>query len=213
MDIVYMKKATGRGYHHGDLRKTLLAAGLEILDEGGVEAVTIRETARRASVAHSAPANHFRDRRALLTALAVDIMRSLGACLREALAEPGDARARLKRAMQAVLAFALACPHRYRLINRHDALNSDCEELASAGDQIFQLIGGAAEPTESAAISGDAAISKDTCVFAVWSLVHGYVSLRLDGTLIAGADETSGAPRELALIDALIDGLPLRVCE
>jgi hypothetical protein len=41
----------------------------------------------------------------------------------------------------------------------------------------------------------------------VWSLAHGYVSLRLDGTLVAGVDEVSGAPRELAIVDALIDGL------
>ncbi len=55
-------------YHHGDLRRALLAAALALLDEGGVEAVTIRAVARRTGVTHAAPANHFRGREARRTA-------------------------------------------------------------------------------------------------------------------------------------------------
>jgi hypothetical protein len=38
-------------------------------------------------------------------------------------------------------------------------------------------------------------------------MVHGYVSLRLDGILVAGKDEVTGRPREDAILDVLIGGL------
>lgn len=57
------------GYHHGALRETLLTEARRLLVEDGLEAVTLRELARRAGVSHAAPARHFADRDALLDAL------------------------------------------------------------------------------------------------------------------------------------------------
>lgn len=57
-------------YHHGDLREALVQAGIEILEEKGLEALTLRETARRAGVSHAAPYHHFADKNALLSGIA-----------------------------------------------------------------------------------------------------------------------------------------------
>jgi AcrR family transcriptional regulator len=57
-------------YHHGDLRRALLAASLDLVDEGGIGALSLREVARKAGVSHNAPYHHFRDRGSLLAALA-----------------------------------------------------------------------------------------------------------------------------------------------
>jgi AcrR family transcriptional regulator len=46
-------------YHHGDLREQLLLAGEQALAEMPVEAVSLREIARRAGVSHAAPKHHF----------------------------------------------------------------------------------------------------------------------------------------------------------
>ena len=75
MDNVNMSRATK--YHHGNLRKELIRSALELLDEGGIESVGIRQVARKAGVAHSAPANHFRNKRALFTVLATEIFQDL----------------------------------------------------------------------------------------------------------------------------------------
>ena len=65
------RRRTGRdGYHHGDLRAALIAAAEEELAENGVDGFTLRGCARRAGVSHAAPAHHFKDVRALFTALA-----------------------------------------------------------------------------------------------------------------------------------------------
>jgi AcrR family transcriptional regulator len=41
-------------YRHGDLRRALVAAGVEMARRGGPEAVVLREATRRAGVAPSA---------------------------------------------------------------------------------------------------------------------------------------------------------------
>src|SRR5688572_16491897 len=61
------KKTT---YHHGNLRAALLDAGLRIVAEDGVDAVSLRAVARRANVSHSAPYHHFSNKAELLAALA-----------------------------------------------------------------------------------------------------------------------------------------------
>ncbi|MFI6771129.1 TetR/AcrR family transcriptional regulator [Streptomyces sp. NPDC050355] len=62
------------GYHHGDLPAALTSAAIELLDERGMEQVTVREVARRAGVSPGAPFRHFADRQALLTAVADRIL-------------------------------------------------------------------------------------------------------------------------------------------
>lgn len=57
-------------YHHGNLRATLLTAAERTLRERGIEQVTLRDLARQTGVSHAAPSRHFRDRQALLDALA-----------------------------------------------------------------------------------------------------------------------------------------------
>src|SRR5258708_20450815 len=57
-------------YHHGDLRRVLIDAALGLVEEGGVEAVSVREAARRAGGSPGAPFRHFPSRIALMTAVA-----------------------------------------------------------------------------------------------------------------------------------------------
>src|SRR5262245_48225898 len=51
-------------------RRELLDAALALIDSRGVDGLSIRELARRAGVTHQAPYHHFRDRAAILAALA-----------------------------------------------------------------------------------------------------------------------------------------------
>jgi len=64
------KAAASAAYHHGDLREALIQAGIDILEEKGLDALSLRETARRAGVSHAAPYHHFADKNALLAGIA-----------------------------------------------------------------------------------------------------------------------------------------------
>lgn len=59
-------------YHHGDLKNALLQSAREILKEGGLAALSLREVARRAGVSHAAPYRHFPSHEALLVELAIE---------------------------------------------------------------------------------------------------------------------------------------------
>src|ERR1700716_2706976 len=48
-----------RAYHHGNLRQALIDAALELIEQRGVPALTLREVARRVGVTHAAPHRHF----------------------------------------------------------------------------------------------------------------------------------------------------------
>ncbi len=189
-------------YHHGDLRQALLTSCLEILDRAGVDAVTVRATAREAGVAHSAPANHFKDRAALLTQLALDIFAELLHEIDERRAKSGgDLTDQLHAFADAVLNYAWRRPNRYRLLWRRDSINPDHPDFQAAGAAIYERL-----REVLATADGARTISPDTFVVAAWSLVHGYISLRLDGALLSGRDEISGESRERAIVTAMIAG-------
>jgi len=57
-------------YHHGDLYNALLARAAEVIEEHGIEALTLRGLARDLGVSHGAPNRHFKTRAHLLSALA-----------------------------------------------------------------------------------------------------------------------------------------------
>lgn len=58
-----------RPYHHGDLAEALVSEGLALAQDGGPEAVTLREVARRIGVSPTAAYRHYEDRDALLGAV------------------------------------------------------------------------------------------------------------------------------------------------
>lgn len=61
------KRAT---YHHGDLRRELIEAAMDMLSESGVAGLSLRKLALQVGVSHNAPYMHFSSRDALLAAIA-----------------------------------------------------------------------------------------------------------------------------------------------
>lgn len=57
-------------HHHGDLKRALVQAGIDLLEEGGLEALSLRKCAARAGVSHAAPAHHFAGLSGLISAIA-----------------------------------------------------------------------------------------------------------------------------------------------
>lgn len=57
-------------YHHGDLRNALIIAATELIEERGNIEFSMSEAARRAGVSSGAPYRHFKDKEALLVAVA-----------------------------------------------------------------------------------------------------------------------------------------------
>src|ERR1700675_4365070 len=67
-----------RPYHHGDLSRSLVAAGRRILEPEAPTALSLRAVAREAGVSPAAPYHHFKDKSELLDAVAEEGWRELG---------------------------------------------------------------------------------------------------------------------------------------
>jgi AcrR family transcriptional regulator len=112
-----MPKPAG-GYHHGNLRRALLDATLQLLAEEDADTFSLREVARRVGVDHRAAYKHFEDRAALLAELATEGFEALGAAVQRGLERaPSSADVRLVAAAQAAMAFAVDHPALYRLMS------------------------------------------------------------------------------------------------
>ncbi len=74
-------------YHHGDLRSALVEAGLDMVAESGIGALSVAEAAKRAGVSPAAPYRHFPHRKALLVAVATAAAREFDAEVRAAIPE------------------------------------------------------------------------------------------------------------------------------
>src|SRR6202034_1661908 len=73
-----------RSYRHGNLPVALLTAAREILDENGLQAVGLRETARRVGVSATAAYRHFTSKEDLLAPAAADGSPELAAAIQSA---------------------------------------------------------------------------------------------------------------------------------
>src|ERR1700728_3704653 len=71
-----------RSYRHGNLPVALLTAAREILDENGLQAVGLRETARRVGVSATAAYRHFTNKEDLLASVAAEGFQELAAAMK-----------------------------------------------------------------------------------------------------------------------------------
>ena len=82
--------ATRQSHHHGNLRAALIQAGIELIAEGGAEALSIRRAAARAGVSHAAPAHHFPSLAHLRGAIVAEGFRRFTRAMEEEIARRPD---------------------------------------------------------------------------------------------------------------------------
>src|SRR4029453_7302608 len=92
-----------RPYHHGDLRREIVKAALEILRETQSLEFSLRELSRRAGVSHNARYKHFADKRELLAAVSAAGFEMLTKRVARAIARRGDAREQLFAMLRAYI--------------------------------------------------------------------------------------------------------------
>ncbi|MEE2692019.1 MAG: TetR/AcrR family transcriptional regulator [Pseudomonadota bacterium] len=159
-------------YRHGDLHAAAVAAAIVIVREEGVEALTVRRIAERVGVAHRSLYRHFRDREALLDAVASDGYRRLAASAQKA-RTPKDFASRYAN-------FALGEPYLYDvMMTRASSTISLDPDLKEATDRLIAA---------SLAVLSDPAADGETRrrqVMRLWMGLHGGVSLHRAGLLRA----------------------------
>jgi AcrR family transcriptional regulator len=180
-------------YHHGDLRRALLAAAVEAIAEDGPAAVSLRDLARRAGVSHAAPAHHFGDKAGLLTALAAEGYGVLAADLREAAARTGS----FLEVGVAYVGFATDHPAHFAVMYRPDLYHAGDPAVAAGRAEAAAALRDGLRLLPDPAVGAPAR----TAGLAAWSLVHGLATLWLSGSI---PDPPAADPRELARMVAAV---------
>lgn len=162
-------------YHHGDLRDALVAGALAVVEQGGAQAVSLRELAAQLGVSRAAPYRHFADRDALLGAVAARGFEDLIAGYEAALAGPGDGMDRLWEVNRFYADFATRRPGLHRLMFESDLLERGVAPttLAPPANLAYRLLW--------RAVAGAFPGADETWVKArtvtMWSTVYGFLAL------------------------------------
>ncbi|MEU1530496.1 TetR/AcrR family transcriptional regulator [Streptomyces fagopyri] len=165
-----METTTPRPYHHGDLRRAILSAALDVIAAEGPSALSLRDLARRAGVSHAAPAHHFKDRTGLLTAIAAEGHGLLAATLTEA--------ADLREAGVHYVRFAREHPAHFQVMFTPELLRANDVELATARALSAESLRRAV-----AARRPGPDVDPRLAAVAAWSLAHGFATLLLGHNL------------------------------
>ena len=178
-------------YHHGDLRRALLDAGLDLAREGGPDAVVLREATRRVGVSANAAYRHYADRDALLGQVvsraqsrAADVISAAMDAVPDDLPPGPRARARFRAVGVGYLRFAMDEPGLFRTAF---AVPVDLSRAASAdaagtsGRTPFQLLSDALDDMVDVGVLPPD--QRPGAELLAWSAVHGMAMLALEGPL------------------------------
>jgi AcrR family transcriptional regulator len=163
-----------------DLRQKVLKASLALIEEGGLDRLSMREVARKAGVSHQAPYHYFDDREAILAALAGEGFSKLGQSLVRAAAQVGAEPVEAVEAMgRAYVEFALRNPAYFQAMFRADAVPLDrYPDARKLEDEAFgKLVDGIDQ-----AFAHHPAQVRQAIAVAAWAMVHGLATLILEGS-------------------------------
>jgi len=181
---IRVQRKRADAYQHGDLRRALIQAGLKLLGEGGLPALSLRAAAQLAGVSHAAPYRHFKDKDALIAAIAEQGFRLLTARMEEEKrkSKSSDVRARLSAIGVGYVAFALEHPGYFRTIFGGLACDkSQAPGLEVAATAAYAMLRDLI--VEGVASGVFRAGDPEELALGAWSLVHGLGMLAIDRAL------------------------------
>ena len=179
-----------------DLRRLLIETALHIVQTEGLDTVSVREVARRAGVSSGAPFRHFRDRNALLTAIAEEGHEGLERDTEAAqVGLPDDPVARLRAIGVTVARYAAEHPAHFRVMHLDLPRSPRVEELIARKHAFMRalILDGQARGLIQPGDPDEVALC---CVALVYGLARFYV----DG--LTGFPVNAGL-RDPARVDAL----------
>ncbi|CAN5341904.1 TetR-like C-terminal domain-containing protein [soil metagenome] len=198
-------------YHHGDLHEELLRAAKRVADRDGINGLTLRAVAREAGVSHAAPAHHFGDVTGLLSELAAIGFQKFSAALGQAACGAASTASEAQARANAYVAFARDNPCLFQLMFRAERLDHNRPMLHESSKAAFAKLAGivAAQRHEYLALD-HLTLPQAAGIARIWSLVHGFAMLHLDGRLKHILDAAPGVTEEMLLAAMLKPDSPAK---
>lgn len=114
-------------YHHGNLRQELITAGIQMVQQVGIEKLSLRKLAARCGVSEAAPYSHFANKEELLETMQEYVTELLMQCLKEAIAHTDhpDSPAAILNMGKAYVVFFMVHPEYYSFLFMQQAVKID----------------------------------------------------------------------------------------
>jgi AcrR family transcriptional regulator len=192
--------------------RVLIDAALQLVGEGGPDAVSVREAARRAGVSPGAPFRHFPSRDALMQAVAEEAQRRFRAEIEAALSEAGagDPLARFRALGLAYVRWAMRNPTHFEILSSRRFFDHDkAAEVSADNAELIELT----ERTLAEAFAHGQLRSADlkAVQIAGRALVYGFSRMSIDGHFPRWGIAAPEAERMAqAIIDLFIEGIAKR---
>jgi AcrR family transcriptional regulator len=193
--------AFAKRYHHGDLKNTLIQAGIQVLSEHGLEKFSLRRVARQAGVSHSAPYAHFSDKQALIAAISTEGFNKLYQQLSSAIAEsPANPARQLARAVWAYRNFALNDTDHFKVTFATSLDNEgDYPAFSEISSKNFELVVGIVKDCQAAGVLKQGA--PEVLAVSIWGSIHGIITLFLNRQI--SLNILDRYPLETILVEAI----------
>lgn len=168
-------------YHHGHLKNALIEAGIKIVGEEGMMALSLRKVAASCSVSHAAPYNHFKTKEELLEAMQEHITNQFAKQLQETLDNHVGNTDVLIEVGCSYLRFFMANPHYYSFVFGQLGISCDFDSMENNSYPPFNIF-------KKAALERFRAVNKPTgeymkSILAMWSIVHGFTGFATMNTI------------------------------
>jgi AcrR family transcriptional regulator len=196
-----------RNYHHGNLREALVQEGVKLIEEKGVNGLTLREIGVRAGVSRTAAYRHFADKSDLLSAISEAAFTEFGLALQAARdSAAGTSYERMDAMGRAYLKFAAEHKAYYEVMFGVGCdFDKDAVSKSEAGERAFAVLKGTIQEGQDAGEirPGDV----ELMATLVWAFSHGVAMLRS----ALGLDTHEAADQFMSAVsDMLRNGLQAR---
>ncbi len=165
--------AKRKGSRKQDLREACVAEGLSIVEERGIEALSLREVARRLGVSHQAPYKHFPSRDHILAEMVRQSYASFATFL-ENRPTTGEPPSDLGAMGQASLEYAFTHPLQYRLMFGTPLPDPDEHtEMMEEAQHAFALLQKGIADVHAMTLGEDPQGRTDYDALFIWATLHG----------------------------------------
>lgn len=178
LTLLSLEAEMDKKYHHGDLKIQLIKSGLHMIQENGINKLSLRKLAQLCNVSEAAPYSHFKNKDELLSAMQEYITEQLQKCLQDAYerTEQNNSPMAILSMGKAYVQFFIKYPEYYSFLFAQPFLKIDLSMgNETNGFEPFQYY-----KEKAYTIYRNEGFSEDRIkygIIAMWAKVHGIAAI------------------------------------
>ena len=196
-----MKVIIMSDYHHGNLREALMSRAIAVIAAKGVEGISLRQISKDLGVSHAAPARHFKDKSALLTAILKDSLSELTEVILTPHTGPVSAVIELHEMAQRTIYWALKNKAKFSVMTNPDVSRHADKEVKMAMRDFAASVSSILKAAQKAGFRPD--VSDRALLLYAIGASRGIAAVMTDPLVMS----VLGSPEEPGLVKELADQL------